>query len=104
MTICLPQMFADKFDKTYLLLSQERDEFWRKQMQETENYKFVIKYVIQEFNFEKECFTQQILPTRLGFSSMDELLKQYQLTQHPHTKLVTNIRNRKFGRVEFRAV
>jgi hypothetical protein len=44
------------------------------------------------------------MPLRLGFDSIDHLLKHYVITYHVHTKEVTNIKNRKMGDVKFKAV
>lgn len=44
------------------------------------------------------------MPLRLGFDSIESLLKHYIITYHPTTKDVTNIRNRKMGDVRFKAV
>lgn len=44
------------------------------------------------------------MPLRLGFDSIEHLLKHYIITYHVHTKEVTNIKNRKMGDVKFKAV
>lgn len=44
------------------------------------------------------------MPTRLGFDSIDHLLKHYIITYHTFTKEVTNIKNRKMGDVRFKAI
>jgi hypothetical protein len=40
------------------------------------------------------------MPLRLGFDSIESLLKHYIITYHPTTKDVTNIKNRKMGDVK----
>ena len=104
MVQCLPTMTATKFQSDYFLMDKAQEVYWKKQIQ-TDNYIFVIKYsIITAYNGTKECLFHQILPTRLGFDSIDNMLRHYYITYHPHTREVTNIRNRKMGDVRFRAV
>lgn len=96
-------MRCNKFKQKYVLFDRAQEIYWRKEMI-TDNYKFQLKYTIQQHFETKECFFQEITPTRLGFNSIDCLLKHYIITYHPLTREVTNVRNRKMGDVQFRGI
>ena len=94
-----------EFNENYVILEPNNEIFWRKQLL-GENYIFTIKYSIIVINGKKESVIQQILPTRLGFNSSYQMLKEYHITQHPLTREVTSIENRRMGmcEVKFKAI
>lgn len=91
------------FEQKFRLLDKAQELFWRKEFM-TENYICVLKYRVAMVEGRKECQFHQILPARLGFNSIDHLLKHYLITYHPTSRAVTNVKNRTMGDVRFKAI
>jgi hypothetical protein len=68
-----------EFNDNYRILEPKEEIFWRKQLL-GDNYIFTIKYSVIIVSGKKESVIQQILPTRLGFNSSYQMLKEYHIT------------------------
>jgi hypothetical protein len=75
----IKNLSPNEFNEDYRLLDPKEEVFWRKQLL-GENYIFTIKYSVIVVNGKKESVIQQILPTRLGFNSSYQMLKEYHIT------------------------
>lgn len=86
------------------MLNKQEEMNWREQLQ-TENHTFKFKYSLVKINGKNEVHFEKIFAKgMLGSYSIDELLKEYSIIQHPKTQEIESVENRRMGYVKFKAL
>lgn len=85
-------------------MESEQEKFLRRRLYNSDENTFVVKYHVKEIGGMKECITEEILPRHLGAYEYAALMRDYNILFHPVTKEITNVVNRAFGDVVFKAL